>query len=67
MGKMLMILGGALFLIGLLWHWRSSLGLGSLPGDFEFKKGNVTLYFPLATSLLLSLILSFLLWFFRQK
>jgi hypothetical protein len=62
-----MILGGVLFLMGLLWHWRQSLGLGSLPGDFEFKKGNVTFYFPLATSLILSLVLSFLLWFFRQR
>lgn len=66
MAKILMISGAFLFLLGLVWHFRGSLGLGSLPGDFLFKRGNFTFYFPLATSILLSLILSLLLWFFRK-
>lgn len=66
MAKGLMIIGAALFVLGLFWHWRGSLGLGSLTGDFMFKRGNLTFYFPLATSLLLSLIISLLLWFFRR-
>jgi hypothetical protein len=66
MAKVLMIAGAGLFLLGLIWHFRGSLGIGSLPGDFLFKRGNFTFYFPLATSLLLSLILSILLWFFRK-
>ncbi|MEY4064521.1 MAG: hypothetical protein RIR26_729 [Pseudomonadota bacterium] len=66
MGKLLMTAGAVLFVIGLLWHWRGTLGLGSLPGDFVFKRGNFTFYFPLLTSLILSLLLSLLLWFFRR-
>ncbi|MGE5189697.1 MAG: DUF2905 domain-containing protein, partial [Gemmatimonadota bacterium] len=39
---------------------------GRLPGDFTFRRGNVTFYFPLATSLLVSVILSLLFWLFRR-
>ncbi len=66
MAKILMIAGAFLFLLGVVWHLRGSLGLGSLPGDFLFKRGNFTFYFPLATSIILSLILSLLLWLFRK-
>lgn len=66
MAKVLMVAGAVLFVVGLVWHFRGSLGLGSLPGDFVFKRGNFTLYFPLATSILLSLILSFVLWLLRR-
>lgn len=40
--------------------------LGRLPGDIHIKKENFTFYFPLATSILLSLLISFLLWLFRR-
>ena len=66
MGKILMVIGGMIFIVGLIWHWRGELGLGSLPGDLIFKRGNFTFYFPMVTSLLLSLILSLLLWFFKR-
>ena len=61
-----MILGGTIFLVGLFLPWLRRLGLGSLPGDFVFKHGNVTFYFPIMTSLLAGLVLSFLLWLFRR-
>ncbi|MFZ2386102.1 MAG: DUF2905 domain-containing protein [Candidatus Omnitrophota bacterium] len=41
--------------------------LGRLPGDFYIKKGQFTFYFPLATSLLLSLLISVLLWIFSRR
>ncbi|ABC76723.1 DUF2905 domain-containing protein [Syntrophus aciditrophicus] len=41
--------------------------IGRLPGDFYFKGKNVTFYFPLATSLLISLILTLILWLINQK
>jgi hypothetical protein len=66
MAKILMISGAVIFIAGLIWHWRGVLGLGQLPGDLVFKRGNFTLYFPLATSLLLSLIVSLILWIFRN-
>ena len=40
--------------------------LGRLPGDITFKRGNFSFYFPLATCLLLSAILSFIIWLFRK-
>ncbi|MFZ9520871.1 MAG: DUF2905 domain-containing protein [Silvanigrellaceae bacterium] len=61
-----MIAGALVFIIGLLWQYRESLGLGNLPGDIVFKRGNFSFYFPLATSLLLSVLLSLLMWFFRR-
>lgn len=66
MGKFLMAAGAVLFVIGLLWNFRESLGLGGLPGDIVIKRGNFTFYFPLVTSLLLSLLVSLFLWFFRR-
>jgi len=55
MGKMLIILGTVLIIIGMIWTF-----IGKLPGDFTFKKGNVTFHFPLMTSIVVSVILSLL-------
>ncbi len=41
--------------------------LGYLPGDLTFRKGNMTFYFPLATSLLVSVILSFIIWIINRR
>lgn len=54
-GKMLMIIGIVLIIIGALWTF-----VGKLPGDFSFKRGNVSFHFPLATSILVSIILTLL-------
>jgi Protein of unknown function (DUF2905) len=58
----LIILGVVLVLAGLLWPWLSRLGLGRLPGDIVLERDGFRLYIPLATSLLISLALSLLLW-----
>ncbi|GIV39272.1 MAG: hypothetical protein KatS3mg033_1072 [Thermonema sp.] len=62
-GKWLMLVGGSLFLLGLLW-WAAGrfFSFGKLPGDIIIKRENFTFYFPLASSLLLSLLLSLVLW-----
>ncbi len=60
MARFLIVLGLAILLVGLLWPYLSKLGVGRLPGDIE--RENVTLYIPLATCLLLSLVLSFIVW-----
>jgi Protein of unknown function (DUF2905) len=62
MARFLIVLGLAILLIGLLWPYLSKLGLGRLPGDIVIERENVTLYIPLATCLLLSLVLSFIFW-----
>jgi hypothetical protein len=46
---------------------RANLPLGRLPGDITYRKGNFTIYAPLATSILLSIILSLILWFLNRR
>jgi hypothetical protein len=47
---------------GLLWPYLSRIGLGRLPGDFVIERESMTFYFPLMTCLLLSAVLSLVLW-----
>ncbi len=63
MSKFLITLGVVLVLAGLLWPVLQKSGLGRLPGDFVIQRENMTIYIPLATSLLVSLVLSLILWF----
>jgi len=62
MPKLLIIAGIVLIAIGLAWLAGERLGLGRLPGDFVFERGNVRFYFPLATSILISVVLTLVLW-----
>lgn len=68
MAKMLIAAGLLLLLTGcILWFFPGWLKYaGKLPGDFRFQAGNVSVYFPLASSLLLSLILTLLFRLLRQ-
>jgi hypothetical protein len=66
-GKTLITVGLLLVLIGLvLTFGGKSPWLGKLPGDIRIERDNFTVYFPLGTSILLSLILSLLVWLFRR-
>jgi hypothetical protein len=64
LGKLLLILGGVLAAIGavLLLAGRFNLPLGHLPGDLVYRGKNVVFYFPLATCVIVSLVLSLILW-----
>lgn len=64
--KVLIILGIIIILIGLLLPWLQKLGLGHLPGDIVVKRKNYSFYFPIVTSLIISLLISLILWFFRK-
>lgn len=67
LGRMLMVLGGLLFVVGLLVSFGPRIPwLGRLPGDILYRRGGFTFYFPLATSILLSLLLTLLLALFRR-
>lgn len=66
-GRPLLTIGLILMAVGFLLAAGSFFGIGRLPGDFVFKKGGTTIYFPLATSILLSILLSFLLNLFFRK
>jgi hypothetical protein len=66
MGRWLVLFGIALVVLGLAWPWLSKLGLGRLPGDLRFEREGLGVYFPLTTSLIVSLAISLLLWLFRR-
>lgn len=64
--KMLISIGILLIIIGLIWQFGGRfLSLGRLPGDIVIKKENFTFYFPVMTSILLSILLSGLFYLFR--
>jgi hypothetical protein len=62
MARVLITLGLVILAIGLLWPYLGRLGLGRLPGDIVIERENMTFYFPLMTCLLVSLLLSLVLW-----
>lgn len=67
-GKFLIIFGAVIVAIGGLLVLSGKIPwLGRLPGDVIIQKKNFTFYFPLATSILLSLILTFIFWLLRRK
>lgn len=66
MARWLIIFGVILVLAGLLWPWLGKLGLGRLPGDIVIERDNVRFYAPITTSLLISVILSLILWLLNR-
>jgi membrane protein implicated in regulation of membrane protease activity len=67
LGRMLMIAGGALLLLGALFTLGGRIPwLGRLPGDIAIERENFRFYFPLGTSILLSILLSLVAWLFRR-
>jgi uncharacterized protein YybS (DUF2232 family) len=67
LGKLLFITGLVLAVVGLLlWTGVGKGWLGKLPGDINYTKGNFGFHFPLVTCILLSLLLTFILWLFRK-
>ena len=65
-GKILMWLGGIFFVVGALLTLNLLPWLGRLPGDIAVRRENFSFYFPLATCLLVSIILTMILRFFRK-
>ena len=67
-GRALVILGLVLVVVGVLVSLATKVPwLGRLPGDIHVQRGNWSFYFPLATSLLLSVVLSLLFWLFGRR
>jgi hypothetical protein len=64
LGRMLIFIGGLLLVIGIVvvLAGKANLPIGRLPGDLVYRGKNTTFYFPLATSILLSVILSLVLY-----
>ncbi len=66
MQRWLITLGIVLVVAGLLWPLLQRVGLGRLPGDFVIERGNFRLYLPLGTSILISVVLSLVLWLLNR-
>lgn len=66
MAHFLIALGLTVLVVGLLWPYLSRIGLGRLPGDIVIERQNSTFYLPLTTCLLISLLLSLVLWFLNR-
>lgn len=68
MAKYLIYLGITLIVLGIIWHFfGDKLGwIGNLPGDINIKNGNTTVYFPITTMILFSILLSAIMYFIRK-
>lgn len=66
MQRLLITIGLLIALVGLLWPWITKLGLGRLPGDLRIDKPGFTLFAPFTTMLIVSVVLSLLIWLLRR-
>jgi hypothetical protein len=67
MARALVTIGVIIVIVGLLWPWLQKLGLGRLPGDIVIERGTTRFYFPLMTSVIISVVISLLLWLFFRR
>jgi len=68
LGRILLVIGLVIAGIGLVLIFAGKIPwFGRLPGDFFWRGKNVSLYFPLATSILVSLVLTLILWFIHRR
>ena len=66
MQRMLITAGVLIALVGLLWPWVSKLPLGRLPGDIVIDRPGFKLFAPFTTMIVVSLVLSLLVWLLRR-
>ena len=67
LGKGLILIGLLVTAVGVLFLFSEKIGwIGRLPGDITIRRENFTVYFPLATCLVISVLLSLLIWLFRK-
>ncbi len=66
MQRTLIIIGLFLVACGLTWPWLSRIPFGRLPGDIHIVRQGFSFHFPLVSCLLISIVLSFLLWLLRR-
>ena len=66
MQRFLIGLGLLILLAGIAWPVLSRIGLGRLPGDIMIQRGGTSFYFPIVTCILISVVLSILIWLFNR-
>ena len=66
MQRTLIVIGLLILAAGILWPWLSKLPLGRLPGDIVVEREGFRFYFPLVSAILVSLVVSLVIWLFRR-
>ncbi len=66
MQRFLIVIGLALLVAGIAWPVLSRIGIGRLPGDIVIQRGGTSFYFPIVTCILISVVLSALMWLFNR-
>lgn len=66
MQRILIIIGLVILIIGILWPWLGKIPLGRLPGDIMIDKPGMKVYIPITTMILISVVISIILWIFRK-
>ncbi|MGI6638271.1 MAG: DUF2905 domain-containing protein [Desulfobulbus sp.] len=66
MNRLLVVAGIVLILVGLFWPWLRQIPLGRLPGDIHINRESFQFYFPLGTSIVISVLLSLVFWLFKK-
>jgi membrane protein implicated in regulation of membrane protease activity len=66
MQRLLIMLGLLILIAGIAWPWIMRLGLGRLPGDINVERDGWSFHFPVVTSIVISVVLTLLLWLFRK-
>lgn len=66
MQRALIVIGCVIAAVGLFWPWLSKLGLGRLPGDIRIETESGGFYFPIVTCIVISAVLSLILWLLRR-
>lgn len=66
MQRILLIAGAVIILAGLFWRWLSKIPFGHLPGDIIIDKPNFKVFIPITTMLLISALISLILWLIRK-
>ncbi len=66
MQRLLIVLGLLLVVAGLAWPWLSRLPFGRLPGDIAIERDGFGFYFPIVTSIVVSIVLSLIVWLLRK-
>jgi len=66
MSRILIIVGLVIVAVGILWPWFARVGIGRLPGDILIERENFTMYVPITTGLLFSIVFSLILWLINR-
>lgn len=66
MSRTLITIGLCLVILGVLWSWLQRAGFGRLPGDIVMERDGFQLYFPITTSIIVSIVISLVVWLMRR-